>query len=78
MGLGFLPNRESMCSEVEKWTALGKIDTLQGLCNSCVYKAFDIILAQECRMCVIRKGILWIQAENRRERLVDDRLMTAC
>jgi hypothetical protein len=78
MGLGFLPNRESMCSEVEKWTALKNIDTLQRLCNSCVYKAFDIILAQECRMCVIRKGILWIQAENQREKLVDDRLITAC
>lgn len=78
MGLGFLPNRESMCIEVEKWISLGKVDTLQALCNSCVYKIFDVLLAQECRMCVIRKGILWIQARNRSESPVGDRLLTTC
>ena len=77
MGLGFLPSRESMYIEVQKWTALRQLDTLQGLCNSCVYKTFDIILAKVCRMCVIRKGILWIQTESRCDRLVCDRLPTA-
>ncbi len=63
MGLGFLPKRDSMCKEVEQWTILKKLDRLLGLCNCCMYKTFDYILADECRMCTIRKGILKIIQE---------------
>lgn len=77
MSIGFLPDRESMYLEVEKWTAQGNSDTLEGLCNSCVYKTFDMILAQECRMCAVRKGLVLIRTENRRQKIAVDRLFPA-
>jgi hypothetical protein len=67
-----------MYKEIEQWTACKKLDALLGLCNCCVYKAFDYILPVECRMCVIRKGILKISDEKRREALADNDLLTAC
>ncbi len=66
MSLGFLPKRDSMCKEIEQWTILKKLDRLLGLCNCCVYKTFDYILADECRMCTIRQGILLIVKEKQR------------
>lgn len=78
MGLGFLPKRDNMCKEVELWTACKKVETLLGLCNCCVYKAFDYILPDECRMCVIRKGILRIADEKKRDGLDVSELLNAC
>ena len=78
MGLGFLPKRDSMCKEIEQWTALRKLDALLGLCNCCIYKTFDYILAEECRMCMIRKGILLIINEKKRTGLPEHELLDAC
>jgi len=75
MGIGFLPNKESMGIEVKKWTARRKLETLVGLCNSCIYKAFDILLAQECRTCEIRKGIHWILNDKVGLSITDNRLL---
>ncbi len=77
MGLGFLPKRDAMCKEIERWTALRKLDTLLGLCNCCIYKTFDYILAQECRMCSVRKGIQEILTEKKRECQEDGELLKA-
>jgi hypothetical protein len=78
MGLGFLPKRDSMCKEIEQMTALRKLDTLLSLCNCCIYKTFDYILAEECRMCMIRKGILLIINEKKRTGLPEHELLDAC
>ena len=40
---------------------------LRSLCNCCVFKVFDFILAPECRMCVIRKGIVCIANEGKKD-----------
>ncbi len=58
MIMGFLASQDSMYHEIEQWIALGRLNTLMSLCNCCVYKVFDFILAPECRMCIIRKGIV--------------------
>ncbi len=78
MGLGFLPKRDSMCKEIEQWTVLRKLDTLLGLCNCCMYKTFDYILADECRMCTIREGILLIVKEKQCAGSQSDELPAAC
>ncbi len=78
MGLGFLPKRDAMCKEIEQWTTLRKLDTLLGLCNCCIYKTFDYILSDECRMCNVRKGIQKILTEKARECPEDEELLKAC
>lgn len=78
MSLGFLPKRDSMFKEIEQWTALRKLETLLDLCNCCIYKTFDYILADECRMCMIRKGILLIINEKKRQGSPDRELQDAC
>jgi len=52
---------------VEQWIALKRLDMLRSLCNCCVFKVFDFILAPECRMCVIRKGIVCIANEGKKD-----------
>ncbi len=66
MSIGFLASQDSMCQEIERWVGLGQLDTLIGLCNCCVYKVFDLILAPECRMCIIRKGIVLLTKERKK------------
>ncbi len=85
MNLSFLPNRktlrqerETMREEIEQWIALRKLDTLLGVCNSCMYKVFDFILTQECRTCTVRDGILRITKEEQREAWKEDEFLGVC
>lgn len=78
MNLSFLPNRETMRKEIEQWIVLRKLDTLMGVCNCCMYKAFDFILTQECRTCTVRNGILSIVEEKRRESRKEEEVLGVC
>jgi len=77
MALGFLPSREAMCREVECWIAQQDVDTLLRLCNCCIYKTFDLILAGECRICIIRNGIRSIVRDRSQECSEASALLTA-
>ncbi len=74
MALGFLPNRDMMCKEVEQWIALRKLDTLLSICDCCTFKTFNLILSDDCRICLVRKGILAIMENRKRERLLEREL----
>ncbi len=77
MALGFLPNRDTMCKEVEQWIALRKLDTLLSLCDCCTFKTFNFILSDDCRICLIRKGIVAIMEDRKRERMREQELVNA-
>jgi hypothetical protein len=78
MALGFLPNKEGMSREIELWIAHKEVDILLSLCNCCIYKAFDLILARECRSCAIRQGILSIVSERTDPVASEGALLDAC
>ncbi len=77
MALGFLPNRDTMCKEVEQWIALRKLDTLLSVCDCCVFKTFNFILSDDCRICQVRKGIAAIVEERKRARMSEQELVSA-
>ena len=56
-----------MCKEIEQWIKSKKLDTLLNICECCVFNAYNFILTQECRTCMVRKGILRITDERSRE-----------
>jgi hypothetical protein len=78
MGLRFLPNKNTMCKEIEQWIALRKLDTLLSVCDCCVYKVFDYILTQECRTCSVRKGIIRIMDERSQRDSQEEELLQTC
>lgn len=78
MGLSFLPNKNTMCKEIEQWIALRKLDTLLSVCDCCVYKVFDYILTQECRTCSVRKGIVRIMDERSQRDPQEEDLLRTC
>jgi hypothetical protein len=77
MSLSFLPNKATMCKEIEQWIAIRKLDTLLSVCECCVFKAYDFILTQECRTCMVRKGILRITDERNQELRQEAELLQA-
>jgi hypothetical protein len=69
MALGFLPHRDRMLREIDHWITLRRLDTLQGICDSCVYSMFDFILTRECRTCSVRMGMLAIMDAGNEEHI---------
>jgi len=76
MSLSFLPSRAAMCKEIEEGISLKKMDTLLSICECCVFKD-DFILTQECRTCMVRKGIIRIADERKRELRQEEELLQA-
>lgn len=77
MGLSFLPNRAAMCKEIEQWISSRKLDTLLGICECCVFNAYNFILTQECRTCMVRKGVLRITDARSQELRRENELLRA-
>ena len=77
MSLSFLPNRATMCKEIEQLIKSNKLDTLLSICECCVFNAYNFILTQECRACMVRKGIIRITDERSRELRREKELLQA-
>ena len=78
MAFNFFPNREQMSKEVELCIAIGKLDTLLSICNSCVNKLFDNNSIPECCACKVQQGIIKVSNKKKRQHVEDEELLGVC
>jgi hypothetical protein len=59
MELGFLPHPNCcLLREIDTMMSLRRLDVLESICDCCIYRRFEFILARECRSCSVRAGML--------------------
>ncbi len=68
MGIGFFPRIAGVRKQVDQWISRKQLDGLLGLCNCCMYRPFYFILPEECRMCIVREGIVSLLSIRRQAR----------
>jgi hypothetical protein len=79
MAVNFSPNRDQMIKEIEQCVVLGKLEMLQCLCNSCMYKVLgESVLLPQCLKCGVHHGIAKIAKAAKWTAVPDHEFLGVC